>query len=1598
MKKNKILMIGTLGQNNIGDELMGKQFIKLYQKLIPNSIFYLNSYKPKESKEEFHNDNCVFFDTNNPFMLAYLIFKSDFLVFAGGNIIKELYTDYGSHQLATLYKINLLTKFASLLRKPIIYDQIGIGPLKSDKSINLAKKILNRSDNITVRDLSSVNYIQDNLLTNNFEYIPDIAFNMNIPNKIFTIKSIKDVEYIGINLCRNIENNSNWEYIITQLSAAMSEIFRQNNNIKFIGIPMQSDYENNNDIQALLELKAQTDILNINFEIYHPKNHNDILKILDKTQIIIGSRLHLLILSTLKTIPFIPLEYDIKVLGFMKNLNLTKTLIPINNEFQSSQITNNVLEITNNYSTYQQIYDKSKIKFKNMIIQHFNTKPNEEHQREGIQNNKYFLKAKEFLTKFKWELSLVLISMVTFWKWISFDIFTKSDWGYYNSSQLKAFLNFSVWNFSNNIGVGDETLWRFPYYFVMGLLGNLGLPFEVVDKLVVLWPLIILTPLAGFYLLRTYNVSKFSSWIGALIFTFNTYFLSIITQGHILLNLAFVYGTFAFIFYKKGFEENNKKYHFLSILFITITGFLDLRSLYIMIFIIFFYSLFNLKIILKQITQIYFFIGFILLNNFFWLIPFITTKTVFGSDVLNRTLFGNEYFKLRYAVSLYHPFWTGNKINWFELQNVNPIYYVIPAFSLLGIGILFYLKKYKIGFFLLLLTILGVTLSKQIDNPFPEIYPWMFNNFPGFRAFREATKFYFVLVFCYSILIGLALDWIFKMKESILKIGLYTVIICAVIITSIWNILPYINLNIGSMSISRSIPNVYKELNYINESNKDYYRTVWLPRKPRWVQQTNSKPQISFIDLMNNELYHLNDLDSEDIVSTNIITTIESYFNSTYFKDFLKNLSVKYISIPIEDKQNDDNFFSFYGGDRNKFIELLANKDYLVKDDLSNSEFDLYRVKDFSSQFEAKNTQLIGINETKSFNQKYDFIQNGLGATEATIINFDDKKNINKNKDGINIITDPFYDARPENIDIQNNKIKSKLNLADYKSFYIYNSNYKVQSILSENKLVFKLVGSVNDFQIINKDKIQDDIIIKEFDVTKDQTLIVKYKNNFIKLEQGITNLGTYSDKTDIELFVEDRVNVVGNGDFELGLWDSSVKDCSSYDSNPDISAQRIENGYNNSRSLELKSKRHIACTQKIVTLEEKANYLFKFKYLNKNKLEGFASYNLSFLDLYNSLPTNDPSINIKERTFTNKDDYQTYTKFFTNPKNNTKLEISLYAQELESGNVVVYDDIEIFKIVSKDKIFIPEITGKYQKILTNQIIDQKLEIQSPYKINNLVNNGDFELGLWQSKVSDCNTFDSDPKIDMKLGTFNNTKTLDLYAGNHTACTSQDVTFDNNSEQMLINFDYNTDTNFMGYYLMFNDLNSTLIKKTINLKNNEVKTWKNYNKLINIPKGSTKASFGFYAYPNGYNKNLEKTSYDNIKIYNLPKIDSGIYLTSDDAKSKGTSEQIKTNNIYSTNQELKLENSADFNVFAFNNLYDDEWKINKQDDNNHYKSIFATNIWKLNPNQDNSRLNISFRTNDLFYTLLPLSTFSILSLIGIVVFYNKIKNVKTPTN
>lgn len=354
----KILFLGTHGQRNWGDELMLRVFLDRLDG--DGTRFYVNSYEPKLTADYLNRPNVTVFDTKRDKLklLGYLL-TCDTLVFGGGNILKELYTAYGGSRYATLNMIDMLTKTAATLRKPIYLCNVGAGPLDTSRGRRMATAIVNRATITTVRDSRSFKLLKSLQVDSPFERTSDAVFStdrtyfgLNQRRKKRDVKDISSLREVSVSLCRNIKNDDNWVYFMDNLAADLLKLHKQNPAIRFSGIPMQSGVSTNDDMAALKELKAR--LLKkapaIVFEISKPSSPRELAKTIDASDIFVGERLHGLILSTVLGVPIVALEYDIKVTGVVNDLCPDISGIDINGPFKKESIYKAIKAIADNYS------------------------------------------------------------------------------------------------------------------------------------------------------------------------------------------------------------------------------------------------------------------------------------------------------------------------------------------------------------------------------------------------------------------------------------------------------------------------------------------------------------------------------------------------------------------------------------------------------------------------------------------------------------------------------------------------------------------------------------------------------------------------------------------------------------------------------------------------------------------------------------------------------------------------------------------------------------------------------------------------------------------------------------------------------------------------------------------------------------------------------------------------------------------------------------------------------------------------------------------------------------------------------------------------
>ena len=564
-----------------------------------------------------------------------------------------------------------------------------------------------------------------------------------------------------------------------------------------------------------------------------------------------------------------------------------------------------------------------------------------------------------FFKKYKYLIFILLISLTVYFKWLSFSIFAYSDYSFRFANSLIEIPGFGIWS-SFGVGSVNLLLWRLagPNNLLFGLFGFLGFDSNIADKFIILWPWVILSGVSSYFLVRKITKSEIGGLVGSFVFAFSTYFLASNRAGHLLLSTASVFAVLSLLFFIKSLEEKKRYLVILTAFFLFFTGANDFRVLYMIIWLLFFYTLYyliiinkfsNYKEILKNILIAFSPIIIIFLLNIFWIIASLKVGTLVDNPTLNRSLFGNSFFDITKAITLFHPFWTGGKIDWFIVQKIPFYFWLIPIFALLG---LILNRKNKKVLFFGLISLLGIFLSKQISEPFGSAYKWLFEDFPGFNAFREASKFYFIVTLGYSVLIGAFIAWLWrnwnKQKWQIYSKYFLTFLISIILL---WNAKPIVTGEIESMFVPRHVHSDYLIFKGFVLGQEGSFRNFWVPIKSKWNFTTNKKREISHVSIIGNEWkgfisggekYNQLAVDRRNMEIFKIKNANE-LFDST---------SIKYVIVPINDFANDADPFYWYGRSENPsirdwYINELDKINFLEKIDIGTEELVVYENKDF---------------------------------------------------------------------------------------------------------------------------------------------------------------------------------------------------------------------------------------------------------------------------------------------------------------------------------------------------------------------------------------------------------------------------------------------------------------------------------------------------------------------------------------------------------------------------------------------------------------------------------------------------------------------------
>lgn len=1183
---------------------------------------------------------------------------------------------------------------------------------------------------------------------------------------------------------------------------------------------------------------------------------------------------------------------------------------------------------------------------------------------------------------------LFLLAAIAYWRWLfTFNIFATGDWGFQFHETAASYLKLSIWDNLVGFGGADAWSWRLPLNLLYGLFSLVNLDKNIAEKFIVFWPTIITGIVASYLLIKRF-FGEVPAFFGALVFNFNTYYLA--SSTHFLLYTSESFGVAAIYCYIKALEKLDKRYFLLSAIFLIITAVCDIRGLYLVMFVMAGYAIYVHLFVPGQTLRAFFkIIGFnilfltaILAMLAYWLLGTYTSGSLLENDVLSRNLFGDSFWSLQASTALFHPFWAGMNTEWFVAHPVAFYFWIVPLAALAG---LYFRRHDRRVLFFAALALLGIFLAKQSDEPFASTYLWLYNNVPGFNAFREATKFYFFVILGYSVLIAALVHHLMTIKPF--KQRIQKTILGAIALVFVINLVPLARGTLNAMYVPKKIPNDYALLNKYIQEHGEGYRTLWVPRSSKWGLYTSSTPKVEASEILGKQPYvHLF---SPQSPSEN---ALESLLRDPHQAIFYTN--IRYVIVPSHDDKNSDDIFTSYEDGRQFYVETLDSLSFLKPLDLGTRELKIYEnslaqpytqvlVNGFSvkegSYANSKNTQFVSRSNTLYAQASDASLEKQLGLGSI----------------------DTLFDAQTSRQLIAQKELRDTIST---------NASYLQ---VNQKSLPLSYIVAGKQLTLIREEKgglyanghlidIRTDSTVKNMEIDRTNASKKYYASigsaiTQLNIQDGAYKLGDTAAA--VKLHESDSQNILINPSFEDGLWQKKVDDCNPYSEKSNLNMYLGHNTSPDESYLVLYSRGHTACTfHEPVPVTSGSSYLFSFDY--KSSLTRYVGYKITFNDTKRTV--------IEKKMETNGKNWQTVMQEISVPSGASKAVITLKGYPGTTYGTAGYSYFDRFRMEPLRTLAdIPALeTKQKQTPLPNgtTTIAYRLPEKS---FSNAITNPSFENGSWQKAVGDCNNYDNRPDIAMKVidDAFDGQKALRLEAARHTACINQENIAVQGNATYLFSFEHKaSNTKQVRYRLAFNDSAQTVIDKTVAVRGGE---WENTTLSVKTPLGATGMGITLYAAPDEFGKKRSIIHYDDFSFIEIPTIENTYQVITPGYRTGKPPASVITTNATATKKTITIQSATEPFYLKINEAFDKKWTIiNASVQKSHIKTANNMNAWLIDPeafcaaatqpactkNNDGSytmTVVTSYAAQKYFYVGLAISFICFISIMGYLLYDRK---------
>lgn len=331
-----VFLFGYYGYDNLGDDLILESIINTFNGKFKFKVLTYNYEKTHKIA------NVTPVSRSKFFKIIHEILTSDVVASGGGSLLQDATSS------KSLYFYLGLIILGKIFRKKTIFLFNGIGPIEGHFNRKFVKWVLKRVDRIILRDHQSMELLRDLDISKNAEVVGDAVFLSNYEvKKSYEEKKSSKLVIISLRPWRTYD-----QVKVEETKKLIAYLESKGYLVELLPLMQPDDYNLLNQITADGRIK-----------IIEPTiDKVDLFRKMESAHLLIGERLHSLIISSICETPFIGIEYDPKIAGYVKMVKQLNALKTEDYNYESIVESLNQME-----STYEKYYfelknEKNKIK------------------------------------------------------------------------------------------------------------------------------------------------------------------------------------------------------------------------------------------------------------------------------------------------------------------------------------------------------------------------------------------------------------------------------------------------------------------------------------------------------------------------------------------------------------------------------------------------------------------------------------------------------------------------------------------------------------------------------------------------------------------------------------------------------------------------------------------------------------------------------------------------------------------------------------------------------------------------------------------------------------------------------------------------------------------------------------------------------------------------------------------------------------------------------------------------------------------------------------------------------------------------------------